>query len=68
MNNEVAGGGYGAAPGGGSYSMSISPALFTALCFLTGVLVTVALRCVLDKRDQEKRKMKKMEELLHPAA
>lgn len=51
-----------------TYSMSMNPWLMTFLCFLTGVLVTIALKCVIDKRDQEKRKMKKMEELLQPAS
>ena len=63
MNNDVAGSGNAA-----SYHMSISPLLMASLCFLTGLMVTLALKCMLDKRDEEKRKMKKMEELLQPAA
>lgn len=50
-----------------SYTSSINPFLLSTLCFTTGVLLTLAIRGVLDKRDQEKRKMKKMEELLQPA-
>lgn len=61
MNNAAAG-------NGASYHMSMSPLLMAALCFLTGLLVTMSLKCMLDKRDEEKRKMKKMEELLQPAA
>jgi hypothetical protein len=52
----------------GTYVMSMNPYLMSFLCFLSGVFITIALKCLLDKRSQEKRKMKKMEELLQPAS
>jgi len=47
-------------------TIGMNPILFTSICFLCGVLVTLLFTCLLDKREQEKRKMKKMEELLQP--
>jgi hypothetical protein len=65
--NQVAMNQAQAVDNGAVYHMSVNPWLVVSMCFLAGALVTIAMKCLLDKRDQEKRKMKKMEELLQPA-
>jgi hypothetical protein len=48
--------------------MDMNPWLLSFLCFATGLLITIAAKCLLDKRDQETRRMRKMEALLQPAS